>query len=257
MQLENTFTVPTGIDDAWVAFNDPTRFAPCFPGATVESYEGDSFVGTVKVKLGPISLTYKGTGTYLRRDNADHSVLIDATGRDARGNGTASAKVTGSLTSLGADETQVKMITELTVTGRPAQFGRGVMADVSDKIINQFAACLAKKLGPEGAGGASGGAAAPAGAASGGSAAAGSGGAASGSGAAAADSASPVDTVAPATAASANGAGPKLASVPEPSGEVEALDLLGTTGGPLLKRVLPAFLALVLLFVVIRRIKNR
>jgi carbon monoxide dehydrogenase subunit G len=249
MQLENTFTVPTGIDDAWVAFNDPTRFAPCFPGATVESYEGDSFVGTVKVKLGPISLTYKGTGTYLQRDDANYSVLIDATGRDARGNGTASAKVTGSLTSLGADETEVKMITDLTVTGRPAQFGRGVMADVSDKIINQFAACLAKKLGPEGAaGGAPGAAAAPAEAASGG--------AASG-GAAAAPAGSPVGTVAPAGSASANGVGPKLASVPEPAGEVEALDLLGTTGGPLLKRAVPAFLALVLLFVVIRRLKNR
>lgn len=250
MQLENTFTVPTGIGDAWAAFNDPTKFAPCFPGATLESYEGDSFVGTVKVKLGPISLTYKGTGTYLERDDDNYSVVIDASGRDARGNGTASAKVTGSLTADGPDQTKVKMVTDMTVTGRPAQFGRGVMADVSDKIINQFAACLAKKLGPEAGGEAAGGggAAAAASAAAAGSAAGSSSGASS-----------TVGTVAPSTeAALSNGAGPKLASVPEPSSsEVEAFDLLGATGAPVLKRVVPVFLALVVLFMVIRRIKNR
>jgi carbon monoxide dehydrogenase subunit G len=247
MQLENVFTVPTGIDDAWVAFNDPTKFAPCFPGASVESYEGDSFVGTVKVKLGPISLTYKGTGTYLERDDANYSVVIDATGRDARGNGTASAKVTGSLTALAPDETQVKMITDMTVTGRPAQFGRGVMADVSDKIITQFASCLSKKLGPE---------------VRGGTAAAGSASAASAAGSAAGGStggAAAVDTVAPAdAAASANGAAPKLVSVPDSAAsEVEAFDLIDSAAAPVLKRVVPVFVALLLLFMVLRRIKNR
>jgi carbon monoxide dehydrogenase subunit G len=242
MQLENTFTVPTGIGDAWVAFNDPTKFAPCFPGASVESYEGDSFQGTVKVKLGPISLTYKGTGTYLERDDAKYSVVIDASGRDARGNGTASAKVTGTLKAVGPDETEVKMITDMTVTGRPAQFGRGVMADVSDKIITQFADCLSKKLGP-GAGGESAlsaatSAAAAASASSGGS--------------------STVGTVAPATTApSANGSIPKLSAVPAASSEVEAFDLIGTSAAPVLKRVVPAAVLLVLIFMVIRRIKNR
>jgi carbon monoxide dehydrogenase subunit G len=241
MQLENTFTVPTGIDDAWVAFNDPTKFAPCFPGASVESYEGDSFVGTVKVKLGPISLTYKGTGTYLERDDANYSVVIDASGRDARGNGTASAKVTGSLTPDGPNQTKVKMVTDMTVTGRPAQFGRGVMADVSDKIISQFAACLATKLGPEAGESSGGGTASATSAAAGGS---GSGGSAK------------VETAAPATASpSTNGSGPKLASVP--AGEVEAFDLLDSAGAPVLKRLAPVVLGLLLLFVVLRRIKHR
>ncbi len=247
MQLENTFTVPTGIDDAWAAFNDPQRFAPCFPGATLESSDADSFVGTVKVKLGPISLTYKGKGTYLERDDAKHTVVIDASGRDARGNGTASAKVTGSLTAVSDTETSVTMVTDMIVTGRPAQFGRGVMADVSDKIIGQFASCLSTKLGPgddavsssSTAAGASG-AATPGAAGSGGSA---------------------VTTAAPPTTAastSTNGAGPKLVSAPAPShSEVDAIDLLDSAGAPVLKRLVPVLAALLLLFVVLRRIKHR
>ena len=149
MELTNTFTIPTGIEEAWVAFNDPNRFAPCFPGASLSSTDDDSFTGTVKVKLGPISLTYKGTGTYIERDKAAYKVIIDASGRDARGNGTASAKVTGTLKADGPSQTEVTMVTDMKVTGRPAQFGRGVMADVSDKIIGQFASCLSNKLGSE------------------------------------------------------------------------------------------------------------
>ena len=147
MQLENTFTVPAGIDQAWAVFNDPRQVAPCFPGATLESYEDDSFTGTVKVKLGPISLTYKGKGTYIERDEAAYKVIIEAFGHDSRGNGTASATVTGTLTADSDTQTSVTMVTDMTVTGRPAQFGRGVMADVSDKIVRQFSACLATKLG--------------------------------------------------------------------------------------------------------------
>lgn len=269
MQLENTFTVPTGIDDAWAAFNDPQRFAPCFPGATLESSDADSFVGTVKVKLGPISLTYKGKGTYLERDDAKHTVVIDASGRDARGNGTASAKVTGSLTAVSDTETSVKMVTDMTVTGRPAQFGRGVMADVSDKIIGQFASCLSTKLGPQADLGSAGAAASPAAAGSGaaGSGAAGAGAAAGAASSGAAASAGPagsgaggsVTTAAPTTTAtSTNGAGPKLVSAPAPShSEVDAIDLLDSAGAPVLKRLVPALVALLLLFVVVRRIKHR
>jgi uncharacterized protein len=172
MQLENTFTVPAGIDEAWAAFNDPRRVAPCFPGATLDSYEDDSFTGSVKVKLGPISLTYKGKGTFVERDEANHKVVIEASGRDARGNGTASATVTGTLTPDGDAQTSVTMVTDMTVTGRPAQFGRGVMADVSDKIVGQFSSCLAKRLGPEAPDTASSGSAAAGSAAATGSAAA-------------------------------------------------------------------------------------
>jgi carbon monoxide dehydrogenase subunit G len=130
MQLENKFTIEAPLDKAWAALNTPETIAPCFPGATLTEYEGDSFTGTVKVKLGPISLTYKGKGTYVERDDAAHRVVIEAAGRDSRGNGTANATVTGSLEADGPDKTAVTMVTDMTITGRPAQFGRGVMTDV-------------------------------------------------------------------------------------------------------------------------------
>src|SRR5205809_1251818 len=146
MQLENKFTIDAPIDKAWEALNTPETVAPCFPGATLTEYEGDSFNGTVKVKLGPISLTYKGKGTYVTRDEGNHKVVIEATGRDSRGNGTASATVTGTMVADGPDKTAVTMVTDMTITGRPAQFGRGVISDVADKIIGQFASCVATKL---------------------------------------------------------------------------------------------------------------
>ena len=146
MQLENSFTIDAPIEKAWKALNTPETVAPCFPGATLTEYEGDSFTGTVKVKLGPISLTYKGKGVYKERDDAAHRVVIDATGRDSRGNGTAEATVIGTMVAEGPDKTSVTMVTDMKITGRPAQFGRGVISDVADKIIGQFAACVASKL---------------------------------------------------------------------------------------------------------------
>ncbi len=148
MKLENNFTIDAPVEKAWQALNDPETVAPCFPGATLTAYEGDSFAGTVKVKLGPIAMTYKGKGTYVSRDEAAHEVVIEANGRDSRGNGTANATVTASLAAEGADRTAVSMITDMTITGKPAQFGRGVISDVADKIIGQFAACVARKLAP-------------------------------------------------------------------------------------------------------------
>ena len=148
MKLENNFTIDVPIDTAWEALNNPETVAPCFPGATLTSYEGDSFAGTVKVKLGPIAMTYKGKGTYVSRDDGAHEVMIEANGRDSRGNGTANATVTASMVAEAADRTAVSMITDMTITGKPAQFGRGVISDVADKIIGQFAACVARKLAP-------------------------------------------------------------------------------------------------------------
>ena len=148
MKLENNFTIDAPVEKAWQALNNPETVAPCFPGATLTSYEGDSFAGTVKVKLGPIAMTYKGKGTYVSRDEAAHEVVIEANGRDSRGNGTANATVTASLAAEGADRTAVSMVTDMTITGKPAQFGRGVIADVADKIIGTFAACVARKLAP-------------------------------------------------------------------------------------------------------------
>ncbi|MBW0117116.1 SRPBCC family protein [Pseudonocardia abyssalis] len=127
MQLENKFTIEAPIEKAWVALNTPDMIAPCFPGATLTEYEGESFSGTVKVKLGPISLTYKGKGTYIDRDDANHTVKIEASGRDSRGNGTANATVTGTMVADGPNKTAVTMVTDMTITGRPAQFGRGAV----------------------------------------------------------------------------------------------------------------------------------
>lgn len=146
MQLEHSFTVPVGVDDAWKVLLDVERIAPCMPGAAVDSVDGDDFTGTVKVKLGPIGLTYKGKASFVEKDESVHKAVIDARGRDARGNGTAAAVVTATLTADAADRTTVKVTTDLNVTGKPAQFGRGVMVDVGNKLIGQFADRLADQL---------------------------------------------------------------------------------------------------------------
>lgn len=145
MELEHRFTVPAPVDVAWEAFNDLERIAPCFPGAALSSYDGDTFEGLVKVKLGPISLQYNGTGRFVERDPDRHRAVIEAKGKDKRGNGTAAASITAALTAHG-DATEVQVRTDLAVTGRPAQFGRGVIQDVSDKLLGRFATCLEQKL---------------------------------------------------------------------------------------------------------------
>ncbi len=146
MDLEHTFTVPVGVDTAWAEFQDIASVAECFPGATVTGVEGDTFNGSVKVKLGPIALVYNGSGTFTEKDDADHRFVVDAKGKDKRGNGTAGAKVTLTMNGNG-DSTEVKVVTDLAITGKPAQFGRGVMQDVSDKLLGQFVACLEQRLG--------------------------------------------------------------------------------------------------------------
>jgi carbon monoxide dehydrogenase subunit G len=147
VQLEHSFTVPAPIDEAWKVLLDIERVAPCMPGAAITSVEGDDFTGTVKVKLGPIGLTYKGKASFVEKDEATHRTVINAQGRDSRGNGTAAAKVTATLTDDGGSATKVHVLTDLDITGKPAQFGRGVMVDVGNKLIGQFADCLAGKLG--------------------------------------------------------------------------------------------------------------
>ncbi len=162
MDLTHRFTVPAPVDEAWDAFNDLERIAPCFPGASLTSYDGNDFAGLVKVKLGPISLQYTGTGTFVERDVATHRAVIEAKGKDKRGNGTAAASVTTQLLARDDGATDVEVVTTLNITGRPAQFGRGVMQDVSDKLLGQFASCLETKLGPSAAGEEAPGAGAPA-----------------------------------------------------------------------------------------------
>ena len=151
MDLTHRFTVPTSVDETWAHFQDIQSVAECFPGATVTSVEDGTFQGSCKVKLGPIALVYNGSGTFVEKDEAEHRFVVDAKGKDRRGNGTAGAKVT--LTMADADgSTDVVVVTDLAITGKPAQFGRGVMQDVSDKLLGQFVSCLETRLaggGPE------------------------------------------------------------------------------------------------------------
>jgi carbon monoxide dehydrogenase subunit G len=261
MQLENKFTIEAPIEKAWEALNTPQTVAPCFPGATLTEYEGDSFTGTVKVKLGPISLTYKGKGTYVTRDEDAHKVVIEATGRDSRGNGTASATVTGSMVADGPDKTAVTMVTDMTITGRPAQFGRGVISDVADKIIGQFASCVAEKLTPQA------GAADPASVGTASSAAPSQATASS----AASGSSNGTATTATTTSGTATGTVPakpasagvnKPTPMASPSGpmksDIDAIDLLDTAGAPVLKRLAPVVAGILLLLIVflIRRSRS-
>ena len=152
MDLTHRFTVPTSVDETWAHFQDIASVAECFPGATVTSADGDSFAGSVKVKLGPIALVYNGSGTFVEKDEAAHRFLVDAKGRDKRGNGTAGAKVTLTMTDAAAGGTDVEVVTDLAITGKPAQFGRGVMQDVSDKLLGQFVECLEQRLSAESTG---------------------------------------------------------------------------------------------------------
>lgn len=148
MKLEHEFTVPAPVDTVWQVLLDPERVAPCFPGATITSAHGDEFAGIVKVRLGPISLQYRGSGRFTETDEAAHRTVIVATGTAAGGQSTAAATVTATLAENG-EGTAVTLATDLTITGKPAQFGRGLIEDVGGKIIGQFAECLSSSLGPE------------------------------------------------------------------------------------------------------------
>jgi carbon monoxide dehydrogenase subunit G len=145
MDLEHSFTVPVDVDTAWAEFQDIGSVAGCFPGAQVTDVEGDTFSGSVKVKLGPIALVYNGSGTFTEKDEANHRFVVDAKGKDKRGNGTAGATVTLTMDGRGGS-TDVNVHTDLAITGKPAQFGRGVMQDVSDKLLGQFVDCLQDRL---------------------------------------------------------------------------------------------------------------
>lgn len=143
IELDNSFTVPVPPEQAWDVLLDVERIAPCMPGASVTSVEGDEIEGQVKVKLGPLSLTYKGTAKFTDKNQAARTISIEATGKETRGSGTASATVQASLTpGDGAGQTLVSIHTSLNVTGKPAQFGRSLLPEVSGKLIQQFATNL-------------------------------------------------------------------------------------------------------------------
>ncbi|MBA3419641.1 MAG: SRPBCC family protein [Geodermatophilaceae bacterium] len=236
MQLEHSFTVPVGVEQAWEVLLDIERVAPCMPGAVLDSVEGDNFTGRVKIKLGPVNLTYKGSASFVEKDADARRVVLDAKGKDARGNGTAAATVTATLVGVG-DSTEVKVLTDLNITGKPAQFGRGVMVDVGNKLIGQFASCLEDKI--------SGGSEVEA--------------AAKSEAAASPHEEVPAeDSAAAQPAPSESASPPAVAAAParSPAREPEPIDLLELAGGSVMTRVAPAaggVALLLLIFFFLRR----
>ena len=142
MQLENSFTVPSDTETAWQTLLNVEAIAPCMPGATLESVDGDDFSGNVKVKLGPVSMVYGGTASFLSKDESRHTAVIKGTGKEKRGTGTAQANVSLVLTAEDDARTRVDVTTDLMITGKAAQFGRGVMQDVASRLVDQFASNL-------------------------------------------------------------------------------------------------------------------
>lgn len=146
MELNNEFRVAVPAAKTWEILTDVERVAPCLPGATLLSVDGDDFTGAVKVKVGPITVSYKGDATFQEKDAAAQRVVLKANGKETRGNGTASAVVTAQLKDEGADSTLVVVTTDLAISGKAAQFGRGVLADVAGSLIDQFAKSLEAEL---------------------------------------------------------------------------------------------------------------
>jgi len=217
MDLSNSFVVPADIDTAWKTLLDVEAIAPCMPGATLESVDGDAFSGSVKVKLGPVNMTYGGKARFVEKDESNHRAVIEGTGKETRGSGTASALVTTQLVAEGPDRTRVDVTTDLTVTGKPAQFGRGVMQDVAGRIIDQFSANLEAVI------------------------------AASGAQAAAASAAAEKGEPAPPASTT---------PTPLPQA-ADSIDLLGTAGAPVLKRAIPVAMILVAVVGIIWLIARR
>lgn len=145
MELEHSFTVAAPVEQAWEVLLDLERVAPCMPGASLTSSSGDEFAGNVLVKVGPVTMTFAGQGRFVERDEQARRVVVEASGKDKRGGGTARATIRAQLVAQG-EQTAVQVHTDLVVTGRAAQFGRGMIGDVSTRLLGQFTDCLAGKL---------------------------------------------------------------------------------------------------------------
>ena len=138
MELNHHFTVNVPVAEAWKILTNVELIAPCLPGAQLQEVEGDTYRGVVKVKVGPIQAQFKGQASFLERNDVDHKAVLKGEGRDTGGKGNASALITAQLTSISPTSTKVEVNTDLAVTGKVAQFGRGAMADISDKLLAQF-----------------------------------------------------------------------------------------------------------------------
>ena len=218
MNLENAFTVPLPVDEAWPVLLDVQRVAPCMPGATLLTLDGDEFTGTVKVKIGPVQMTYKGSARFTETDGDKHRAVIEASGKDTRGGGTAAATVTLRAEPDGA-MTRVHVLTDLNITGRPAQFGRGVLAEVSGNLVDQFAGSLAKEMTTADA---------------------------------------PAAAAAEESEAAPSGSASSATSAPAaPAEPVEAIDLLSVAGGSVVKRLAPLAGVVALLLLLAWRRRRR
>jgi carbon monoxide dehydrogenase subunit G len=237
IELDNSFTVPVPPEQAWDVLLDVERIAPCMPGASVTSVEGDEIAGQVKVKLGPLSLSYKGTAKFTEKDPASHTIAIVATGKETRGAGTASATVHASLKPADAEgQTTVSIHTSLNVTGRPAQFGRSLLPEVSGKLIDQFAANLAALIGSTSRSAEAEPEAAPA-----------------------QDATATGDAASAATAAGTAAATQPTAAPAQPVAQLQqedSLNLIKLVGGPVLKRLIPVAVAAALIAIFQRRIRG-
>jgi carbon monoxide dehydrogenase subunit G len=271
MELVNEFTVNAGIDTTWATLTDVERIAPCMPGAQLTEIEGDTYRGTVSVKVGPITAKFKGEANFVEQDAAAHKAVLKAAGRDTGGKGNASALITAQLSEVSKETTHVKVTTDLTITGKVAQFGRGALADVSTKLIDQFVQQLETTVLNEPEAPAAGAAdtadtkpAAPKKAAAAKKAPAKKAAAPAPSpssasdapGAEAAGEDDDVDTAAVVEAAEkivadAAPATPAVRKIDGP--EAQPIDLIDTAGGAMLKRLLPLGLVAVILLIVLRR----
>ena len=237
MELEHTFTVPVPPEQAFTVLQDIERIGPCMPGASIDTVDGTSFTGKVKVKIGPIQVTYAGEAEYADLDPGALTATINARGKESRGSGTANATITAKITEV-PEGAEVNVVTDLAITGKPAQFGRGVMEEVGQKLINQFAECLAGKLGedqtatpPE---------TDPA--------------AGEGPGADSSSNGSSSTVSVPAQAAAATTAATRSSS---PAAEPEAINLLDVAGGSVAKRVGPLLGGLVVVLLIVRWLRRR
>ena len=225
MDLNHAFTVEVPVDDAWRILTNVERIAPCLPGAQLQEIEGDVYRGAVKVKVGPIQAQFKGQASFVEFDEVAHKVVLKGEGRDIGGKGNASALITAELTALTETSTSVTVNTDLSVTGKVAQFGRGAMADISDKLLAQFVVNLNEMIAASDS--------APA--------------APSAPAEVPADASSADAPVAPAAQAE-----PTIRKIDGP--EAEALDLLSISRGVIVKRALPvvAVIAAVVIWLIVK-----
>ena len=269
MELVNDFTVNVPVDEAWVTLTDVERIAPCLPGAQLQEVEGDTYRGVVKVKVGPILANFKGQAKFVERDVVNHRAVLKADGRDTGGKGNAAALITAQLTSKGDSTTHVQVTTDLTITGKVAQFGRGAMTDISNKLLGQFVenlettvlghpaatAAAASVVGAAPGATSTSPAAAPtpAAAAAASAPAAASGASTSGAPAASVVAEAPAAASTPTTsAATGSTTAPGVRKIEQR--DVEPLDLMGTAGPAMLKRLVPAGILGVVLILILRRL---